>query len=619
MKKLLSILLAFTMCAALSSTASPLLNITAEAEDAESLYTPGTYSATRVGINGDVTVTITVDESSITDVEIVGDEETPSIGGVAVKEMPQMILDAQSADVDAIASATVTSTAIIEALEDCLAQASGTADAAVEDTEAEEEIMTTADIIVVGAGAAGLTAAIEAAENGASVIVLESQATTGGTSKLSGAHYYLIDEEANSVEGYRTEEFEETLKGYLEKDPADYPEQYADYLVTLQEQVTEYLESDDTTNFDTIERWVIDHYDICYGEDLDGVGAHVDFDLVNTAYSATEDTYQWILSQGITFEDEAYSVRGLTPVGLGAQVVATLTENAENLGVQFVFKTTANELIVDENDRVTGVIAEQDGADLIFTATKGVILATGGYGSNGEMVAEAQNTANCITAEVGSAEGEGCTGLGITMAQAVGAATVDMQFIELFGYTQEGAVDLESMFPIWMAGKIWLDSNGEIYTEATGYPAMEQATELDSPDYYTILTVEDAETMSTFTFHSNLGSIKKYDSVEAAAAEMGVDADVLQNSFDTFNETAETPIDGEFYVAYLANCVQHTPGGLVVNTNAQVLDTDGNVISGLYAAGEVCGGMEGTVHSHGDNYQEIFYYGRTAAQSAISE
>ena len=588
---------------------------TASLAYASAAYTPGTYSAAAQGLASLVTVTMTFSENAITDVIIDVAGETPGIGGASGETLISQILKKQSAEIDGYSGATITSTAAKQAVQACIDQAMGLAG---EKENTPEETSYKADVIIVGAGAAGLTAAVEAANDGSSVIVLESQPVAGGTTKVSGAHLYLIDEARNSVEGYRNERFEETLSKYLDKNPSDYPEGYSEYLVTLQQQVKEYLASDDTTKFDTLERWVIDHYDICFGYDLDGVADHVDFDLVNTAYAATAETYSWILDQGIEYEEEEYDVRGLTPVGLGAKVVSTLVNNAEAAGVRFDYNTTATKLVADESGKVTGVIANGPDGEVSYTAGKGVILCTGGYGSNGEMVAQLQNTASCITAEVGSAEGPGDLGAGIVMAQEVGAATVDLQFIELFGYTQLGACDLEAMFPIWMNAGLWVDHNGVKYTDAKSFGAMNAATRLDHPYYFAFLTVADAEDMWSYKLHTNMGSLKKFDAVDEAAADMGVDTAILQAQFDTYNATAEEgkTLDGPFYVAYLASCVQHTPGGVVINTNAQVLDEDGNAIEGLYAAGEVTGGMEGNTHSHGDNYQEIFYYARTAAQQA---
>jgi fumarate reductase flavoprotein subunit len=496
----------------------------------------------------------------------------------------------------------------------------------------DDSELTSADVVVVGAGAAGLSAAIKARQEGASVILLESQSGAGGTTKFSAVHYYLINEEMNSVEGVRDEALESTLETYLELDPADYGD-YAESVIALQQQVTEYLNSDDTTNFDTVDRWLVDHYNLCMGTDRDGVSAHVSYELCKTAYSATEDIYSWLLSVGVTFEEEKFDVRGLTPVGTGAGVVTALLNTAEKEGVQIFYNTEAQSLIA-EDGRVTGVVAVNgDGEEVSYFATNGVVLATGGYGSNAEMVAEYNNVYDGISVNTLSAEGRGDTGLGIVMAEELGAATVDLQFIELFAYTAKGACSIEDSIALRQAGKLAVNMEGVRYTnDSNGFRASGASVNQTDGRFFLIgdkatLDQMDANLVETYT---SAGVLITADTIEEAAEAAGLDPAVVADTVATFNGYVDAGQDDEFgrtdfkgkveeapyMILCMAQCVQDTPGGLVINTDAQVLNTEGEVIEGLYAAGEVTGGLEGVAHSHGDNYQEIFYYGTTAGANA---
>lgn len=279
------------------------LTLTAALAGSACAYEPGTYTGTAMGM-GEVTAAVTVDEESILDVVLDVSNETESIGGAQGDVLRDQVLEAQWAQIEGVAGATATSTAVKEAVKAALAQASGEAKAAPETDSALEG--NEADVIVVGAGGAGLAAAIRAADLGASVIVLESQPTAGGTAKISAVHYSVINPEWDAVEGQRTEELEERLNTFLTYDPADFGE-YAGALLTLQEQVREYLASDSTADFDSVERMLIEHYQnviLTPGPDNDGTEAHAYLELTQPAYENTMEVYQFLLDSGITFESD---------------------------------------------------------------------------------------------------------------------------------------------------------------------------------------------------------------------------------------------------------------------------------------------------------------------------
>ena len=624
MKKYLALTLSVLMLSACLGSGLP-------AAFADGPYTPGTYTATADGM-GVVTATVTVDESKILEVVLDVSNETETVGALQGDALTEQVMAAQSAEIDGVSGATVTSTAVKKAVQACLDQAMGLSSGAEQSTLEGNE----ADVIVIGAGGAGLTAAISAAEAGASVIVLESQATAGGTAKISAVHYSVINDEWNSVEGARDERLEQRLSAFLDYDPADFGD-YADALVTLQEQVKEYLASDDTTNFDSVERMLIEHYVnviLTPGPDKDGVEAHAFYDLTRAAYEDTMSVYNFLLDHGITFEDGIFDIRSLTPTGEGSGFTNTMVESAKALGVRFDYRTEGRSLIV-EDGRVVGVNAVRDGEEIAYRADKGVVIATGGFGSNREMIAQYDNR-YAITTDTPSSETPGATGLGITMAQEIGADTVDMQFIQVFPFPAYDDAALMTSLRLMGNGKMAVNADAERFADDSDLGPYGKvsvaARDEEGCFFYLVSDAESLESLQQIGENVAVNSIFYGDTLEEAAEAAGLDPDVLRETVDRFNSYVENENDPDFgrtqfkgkietapfiIMAY-ADKVQQTMGGLLVDVESRVLDTDGNPIPGLYAAGEVTGGLEGADRVHGDNYAEIFYFGMIAGENAAA-
>ena len=595
-------------------------------------YEPGTYTGTAMGM-GEVTATVTVDEENILDVVLDVSNETENIGAAQGDVLRDQVLEAQGGEIEGVTGATATSTAVADAVKAALALASGEAEDAQETGSAL--LGTEADVIVVGAGGAGLAAAIRAADLGASVIVLESQPTAGGTAKISAVHYSVINPEWDAVEGQRNEELEERLNTFLTYDPADFGE-YADALLTLQEQVKEYLESDSTADFDSVERMLIEHYQnviLTPGPDNDGVWAHAYLDLTLPAYENTMAVYQFLLDSGVTFESD-FDIRSLTPTGEGVGFTNTMVATAADRGIRIDYNTTAISLI-EEDGKIVGVRAEDaDGNETEYKAHGGVVLCTGGFGSNAEMAASYDNR-YAINEKTPSSEAPGATGLGITMAQEVGADTVDMQFIQVFPFPAYDDYQLVASIMTMGNAKMAVGADGKRIADDSKLGPYDDvsvaARTLEGEFFY---LVGDAETIEGI--QNGMGypenSIFIGNTLEEVATAAGVDPEGLAASVEAFNGYVEAGEDPEFgreefagkietspyCIVVYADKIQQTMGGLKIDPKAHVLDTEGNIIPGLYAAGEVTGGLEGADRVHGDNYAEIFYYGMTAGEMAAA-
>ncbi len=638
MKKFLSIVLALTMSVSLAACGSTETDeqveteaeevteeVTEAAQETESLYIPGEYSVTKAGFGGDVTVTISVTENEITDVVITGDNETAGIGGKAVEDMPEQILTAQSAEVEGVSGATSTSKAIKEAAEEALSIARGE-----EQTVAEKEYE--ADVVVIGAGAAGLSAALSAEQNGASVIVLESAGIVGGTTNYAAGHFAVINDELLASSGRNDDD----LQVYLEYDPSDFPGQWGETLVTLQEQITEYLASDSGEKFDSVECEMIDHYVTGSGTDLDGVSATMYYDLLYASMSSSAETWQWLVDAGMPEATEYFRSRRIYPEGGGAGIITVLNDSAVELGAAIHLNTIATSLVTDESGAVIGVKAiDETGTEVEYTAHNGVVIATGSFAANGEMVSQYQRMYTGISEETGTTNAKTDLGAGLQMAMDIGAETVDLQFILTFKMAYDAGCTVDEVNAL--CGKEQLvvnsdgirfgdDSSGDIYTDASN----------ESDGLFYLIGDQqmiDALGEDVVADYVARGWFYTADTLEEAAEAAGLDPDVLVETVEKFNEYVDSGEDEEFgrtdfngkvedatfAVVKMEAAIHGTFGGLVIDADARVISEDGeSVIPNLYAAGDVVGGLEGSTHQSGDNMASVVYFGRVAGEQAAN-
>ena len=380
------------------------------------LFIPGTYTETGTGFGGEITVTTTVSENKIEDVQITGDHETENIGTFAVQMLGERILAAQSPNVDALTGATVTSNAILGAFKKTLTAAGAdmSAFAPAEDKGKalkKYEDLTT-DIVIIGAGGAGMTAAINATQAGKDVILVEMMPYAGGnTTKATGGmnaaetHYQKEQGIEDSVEQF----VEDTMKGGHDINDRD--------LVTI-------MAENSAAGID----W------------LDSIGAPL---------------------PKISFSGGATNQRIHAPEdgsGVGAYLVTALLKKMDELGIKVMYNTKATDLLSLEGT-VNGVMAESD--DAYYTIhSKAVILATGGFGNNQEMIVRYRDDLEGTV----TTSAPGIMGDGIVMAQAVGADLVDIDQIQLHP-TVEQKTSMLITESVRGDGAILVNQDGKRFTD----------------------------------------------------------------------------------------------------------------------------------------------------------
>lgn len=500
------------------------------------------------------------------------------------------------------------------------------------DNSTDSEVKGTADLIVVGAGAAGLSAAAAAAVGGASVIVLEGNTMVGGTTAISGGHYKFFDDDLTALLPERTDESDEILRQYLDMKPEDLAD-YGEALTTLQQQITDYLASDATQEFDSLEYWLVLHYLGTTNESLDPFGVVTPpYELVYPAYANQYQIKDWLVEGGFEYEafgsnDDAggpFSVNPTGPVAQGSAFVQVFQDYATQNGAEIITKTKVTAL-VEENNRIVGVITESGDT---YRANQAVLLASGGFAANADRVAESDTRWSFTPEGLGSCEPESNDGTALNAAEQVGAATANLGFNQYQVFCASGLASIETTIPMcMMASKMVVNKNGvRFYDDSVRFATQSSMISLGQPDnmYYMIGDASGIEAMGElYDRYLESGDLVIGNTIEEAAEAAGLDSATVATEVEKFNGYVDAGEDPDFQrtqfngkveeapftIMAMREYVQHTMGGVMIDATGHVLDESSNPIEGLFAAGEAVGNLDGAQRRHGDNFAQILYYG----------
>lgn len=652
-KRVVSILLALVLVLASGCQSSTDSNTEPPAETenpaegkGSSSLTDGTYTAVANGRNGKVTVEVTIASDKIAAVEVVKHSETAIISEPAFERVPKNIVENQSLQMDAISGATFTRNAIIAATADAIEQAGGDAsewkNREGQHTEAGETIEKTADVIVVGGGGAGLAAAVSAIDQGASVILIEKTSSLGGNTLLSGGVLNAADPEWQAEAPADKGEAEE-LENWMNMDVGSFPEEYQETFKTLQSQIKQYLAGSKDYLFDSTELHIIQTYYYGARTGLDGTKIYGTFELVKNLAENGLPTVNWLAEKGIEWQKNvsepvgAMWRRGHTPtMPKGQEYTIKLGQSILNSGNEYILETKAKSLIV-EDGKVVGVEAEQsNGTKVVLHANKGVILTTGGYGSNTAMVQEYNNYWKNIPDNSKTTNASGSTGDGIIMATAIGADLTGMGFAQMMPVSDTKTGDLfTGLIPRFASSYIFVNKEGRRFVdEGSERDALSKAA-FNQTDgvFYMIADADIAEEAKWLTdpeVEVENGRAYKADTLEELAELIKVDPATLVEEMEKYNSYVDSGVDPEFgkasflqkvdvppyYATPRSPAIHHTMGGLVIDVDTHVLAKDGSIISGLYAAGEVTGGIHAGNRLGGNAIADIFVNGRIAGANA---
>lgn len=600
----------------------------------------GTFEGKAYGNNGWLTVEVTIKDNKITDIKTPGQRETKYLGDTAIREIGKDVLQYQTLNVDNVAGATVTSTALKTAIAQAIEKAGG--DIAAFQKPVPEKIKKvvgitkgSADLIIVGAGGAGLSAAVTAKDLGVkNVLVLEKMPVIGGNTLRCASAFNAADPDRQ-----KALPMTETLKEAVVKAISEKPvsEEHAKLMADVKAKYEAYLKSGSKTLFDCPEWHALQTYN---GGDKVG-----QIPLIRQYSNNVLDTLHWMQSKGSPVMDRVSQGAGAlwqrthqldAPAGLG--LIDPLYQSAVKQGVNFKLGMRVQDLILNDKGRVIGVTAtDKVGNKYEFTSKDGVILATGGYSQNKEM---RRKSAPHLTPEMVSTNQPGATGDGIVIATRHGADTTGMNYVQVYPLATPGTGALQGRARK-MSGLddvIDVNKNGERFVKedarrdefVAAIKKQPGGVVYDINDSSIVKPLnsfnEDVETLVS------IGRIYKADSLADLAKQLGMPADKLEATVAEFNKMVEAKNDPKFgrklfdrpivkppfYATPRAPSIHHTMGGLQISTYAQVLDKNGKPIPGLYAAGEVTGGIHGSNRLGGNATADVLTFGRIAAKSAVA-
>lgn len=591
--------------------------------------TIGTGTADGFGGPGTISVTVTLKDGKIADVKAEGPKETPGIGSVAIEKMPGEMVAGNTINVDGVSGATVTSTAILKAAESALKAAGANPDSFKSASVAKVEDKTyDTDIVIVGAGGAGMIAAITAADAGKKVVLIEKQAMTGGNSvRASGGMNAAHTPEQNSNKFTEDAGVEKTLKTAAEK-WSDTPA-----ITELAGKVKadwEAYKANPDGYFDRSELMQLDTL-------IGGHGIN-NPELVKTLADNTADAIAWLKTINIDLISVgaagAASVKRIhrplneqkKVVSVGGYMVPRLEAACKSRkNITMLMETTAKS-IMTKDGKVSGIEAESKGAKITVNA-KAVILATGGFGANLKMVARLNPALEGFM----TTNAPGINGEGIVMAQELGAATVDMKQIQIHPTVQYDSSNLITE-GLRGDGAILVNTNGKRFIDEVLARDVVSKAEIEQPGSFAYLIIDQKMVDESLLIQGYIakGYSFKGDTYEALAKAINIPADEFVKTMNAWNSYVQNrkdpdfgrtsfinPLDkAPFYAIKVTPGIHHTMGGLKIDGRTRVLRADGSVIEGLYAAGEVTGGVHGGNRLGGTAVSDFVVFGRIAGQEA---
>lgn len=586
------------LCLTLLLSATPAM---AQIED-------GSYSGAGAGMGGDVNVKVTVEDGQIVSIEVGDHNETPGISDPAIEQIPAAIIEAQSTEVAAVSGATITSEAIMYAVASAL---SGETEEAV----AVEIPFEQPDVIVIGAGMAGLSAAVRASELGANVLIFEQMARVGGSAAVAGGSIVgaetIIEKEAGIEDSIDLlyEDFGR-LGGEGNYNP-EVARKFAERAGTAID-------------------WLDTFVGVNFGDRMPTYGSYEPLNVNRVHYAVPEN-------------GDVSRSTGDGGTGFISALKAKLDEYIAGGTACLLMQTPVTDIVI-ENGVITGVIANINGEETVIHAPS-TIIATGGYGHNEAWLKEF-NFTNVATSTPASAGGAG-----FDFARKAGAVFTGMDFctayggaIPVTGFTKSLAANLYTN-----PGPIWVGLNGERFTDETradskvrsdAWTAAEENKvfivyneQAINPDMPMITGATDAAaTLAELIEEGEF--VYKADTVAELAQKAGINEAALVKTIETYNSDCEAGVDslfgreanlvameeGPYYAIMTIPYVLITSGGPRINADAQMLNADGEVIPGAYLAGEIVGMANVCGHTTigGIGHGNCATWGMIAAENAVA-
>lgn len=587
MKKNISLLLCLLM---ILSTFTGCSTNTQTSSQEDTLFKAGTYEGTAKGLYGDVTAIVEVSNDNIISINFKDHKETPGISDPAFDKLPNQIIENTSIAIDTIAGCTYSSQGILDA--------------------------------------------VESLHAGASVIIIDKMSSVGGNTIVAGSAMNAAEPEKQKTQTMDAERLD-TIENLLALDPVDeYMERWQN---NISKDIAEYRANGETYLYDSNDFHKLQTY---VGGDYVGNPALIEF-LCDNAL----DSVYWLKKLGTIWKEEIVSVYGSTwtrghnpssDMGIyGVGFVLPQKNEVEELGGEILLGYDAEKLIMKDG-RVAGVTGvTTDGVEFTLNANKSVVLATGGFAANVEM-REEYNTKWASLLDLKTTNPSSSTGDGIVMAKEVGANLVGMEWIQLIPYSTDAITAS-------IDGAIFLNVDGKRFVAEDERRDVVAAETLKQPEQR-IFSLVDRDTIigqlngvsitgkDIATEYDNGTTAFYGETLEEIASKSGIPLETIQTTLDEYNSYVDSGVDplgrknmplkvdeGPFAMYSVEIMVHHTMGGVEINDDCEVLNSNGDAIAGLYAAGEVTGGIHGSNRLGGNAIADIVTFGRIAGRNAATK
>ncbi|KES18324.1 Succinate dehydrogenase/fumarate reductase, flavoprotein subunit [Gilliamella apicola SCGC AB-598-I20] len=616
----------------------------------EITYEPGQYCVTAPGHNGDLPMVVTLSMDRIESIDIDTEGESEGIADVVFKRIPSQILEGQTLNVDILSGASVTSNGVIDGVAKAIKMAGANPDVLRKRPKAPSAVDTSdaqyiTDVVVVGAGGAGLSAAASILQEGKKVIVVEKFPAIGGNTVRTGGPMNAANPQwQNTFDAIAGESH--TLQEISAIDESTIDSEYLDDFKELKQQITNYLaENTGKTGylFDSALLHRIQTY--LGGKRTDQLGNIIygQYDLVKILTDEALESVKWLEDVGVEFDKHDVTMpvgalwrRGHKPLkSEGYAYVSALQKYVEDHGGIIITDTAVKELIVEEG-HVSGVIGIGLNSKKITIKANAVILASGGFGANTKMLKEYNTYWTEIDDDIKTSNSPAITGDGIILGQSIGADLVGMGFSQMMPVSDPDTGALFSGLQVPPQNFIMVNKQGKRF--ANEYGSRDKLTQaaIDNGGLFYLIADEQIKKTAYNTSQEKIdkqiaaGTLFCANTLEELAEKLAMDPTVFKQTIADYNAYVDAGHDPEFgkdvfdlkveippfYATPRKPAVHHTMGGLKIDTQTHVLDSKGQKISGLYAAGEVAGGIHAGNRLGGNSLTDIFTFGRIAGKTA---